>query len=395
MQSTWNSPPKLMRSGSVASVLIEKSIAPPLSILRPTKPTSSATFPVYPDLEASLAEAEQQTDPTVAHTLAVAAGYAYSDATTMSMMLARMGLRDNHCLQVTMTVDAMFIRSTAYLIQSSDGSVVILAYRGTEATNLINWLTDADVHPDKIAFLFPPDATNAGPWSSPPDAEAAQAQAYAVHAGFYRNVRATRFEVIAALKRALDGRSVLDDDEASPMPPMDKPMTTLYLTGHSLGGAMAALMAVMLSVEPEYIERFATVFKGASTYGAPMVGSPEFANACSARTFLDQNVVRYVYRKDVVPHLPPRESDDFQHFGREYRYDRAWKDTSDKPITQMGDLLGLIEAPLGFVASKFRLLRGIPFRFSLNDHGPQHYISAITPINKPNEFGDAYLIPAR
>src|SRR6478672_1369594 len=36
------------------------------------------------------------------------------------------------------------------------------------------------------------------------------------------------------------------------MPPMDKPMTTLYLSGHSLGGAMAALMAVMLSVEPEY-----------------------------------------------------------------------------------------------------------------------------------------------
>jgi len=292
-------------------------------------------------------------------------------------------------------VDAMFIRSTAYLIQSSDGSVVILAYRGTEATNLINWLTDADVHPDKIAFLFPPDATNAGPWSSPPDAEAAQAQAYAVHAGFYRNVRATRFEVIAALKRALDGRSVLDDDEASPMPPMDRPMTTLYLTGHSLGGAMAALMAVMLSVEPDYIERFARMFKGASTFGAPMVGSPEFANACAANTFLDRNVVRYVYRKDLVPHLPPSDSDAFQHFGREYRYDRAWKETSDKPIEQLGDLVGLIEAPLGFVASKFRLLRGIPFRYSLNDHGPQHYISAITPKNKPNEFGDAYLIPAR
>jgi hypothetical protein len=229
----------------------------------------------------------------------------------------------------------------------------------------------------------------------PPDAGAVPAKSYAVHAGFYRNVRATRFEVIAALMRALDRRSVLDDDRGSPMPPMEKPMTTLYLTGHSLGGAMAALMAVMLSVEPDYIERFAPIFKGASTYGAPMVGSPEFANACAASTFLDRNVVRYVYRKDLVPHLPPSESDDFQHFGREYRYDCAWKDTSDKPITQMGDLLGLIEAPLGFVASKFRLLRGIPFRFSLNDHGPQHYISAITPPKVPNEFGDAYLIPAR
>jgi hypothetical protein len=119
------------------------------------------------------------------------------------------------------------------------------------------------------------------------------------------------------------------------MPPMDKPMTTLYLTGHSLGGAMAAFIAVMMSVESDYIERFAPVFKDASTYGAPMVGSPEFADACSAHTFLDQNVVRYVYRKDLVPHLPPSDSDDFQPFGREYRDERAWKDTSDRPITQL------------------------------------------------------------
>src|SRR6478609_2007851 len=117
-------------------MLIEKSMAPTLSTLRPTKPTSSATFPVYHNLEALLAEEEQQPDQqppaTVAHTLAVAAGYAYSDAATVSMMLARMGLQDNHCLQVDMSVDAMFIRSTAFLIQSSDGSVVILAYRGTD-----------------------------------------------------------------------------------------------------------------------------------------------------------------------------------------------------------------------------------------------------------------------
>ena len=382
-------------------MLIEKSIAPPLSTLRPTKPTSSATFPVYHDLEALLAEAEQQPDrqppATVAHTLAVAAGYAYSDAATVSMMLARMGLQDNHCLQVDMSVDAMFIRSTAYLIQSSDGSVVILAYRGTEPTNLVNWLTDADVHPDKIAFPIPRGANAADPAKSslPPDAQTVPAEGYAVHAGFYRNVRATRFAVIAGLERALNRRSVLDDDSGSPMPPMEKPMTTLYLSGHSLGGAMAALMAVMLSVEPQYKKLFAPIFKGACTYGAPMVGSPQFANACAENTFLDRNVVRYVYRKDLVPHLPPSDSDDFQHFGREYRYDRAWKDTSDEPITQMGDLLGLIEAPLGFVASKFRLLRGLPFRFSLNDHGPQHYISAITPKDKPNEFGDAYLIPAK
>ena len=43
------------------------------------------------------AAARAATPATVAHTLAVAAGYAYSDAATVSMMLARMGLQDNHC----------------------------------------------------------------------------------------------------------------------------------------------------------------------------------------------------------------------------------------------------------------------------------------------------------
>ncbi|GAA4473716.1 hypothetical protein GCM10023094_07900 [Rhodococcus olei] len=45
------------------------------------------------------------------------------------------------------------------------------------------------------------------------------------------------------------------------------------------------------------------------------------------------------------------------------------------------------------VTSKFRLLRGLPFRFSLGDHGPQHYIAALTPRGIANEFGDAPLIP--
>jgi hypothetical protein len=79
---------------------------------------------------------------------------------------------------VAQYVDALFICSTSYLVQSADGRVVILAYRGTEPANGINWLTDADVHPDKIAIPF----SNGD-------------RSYAVHEGFYRNVRATRYAV--------------------------------------------------------------------------------------------------------------------------------------------------------------------------------------------------------
>jgi len=366
-----------------AFVFIEKAIAPPYTTLRPLKPRRTGTFPVYDDLAARLCDVEKTPDPTLAHVLATAAGYAYSDAETVSMMLARMGLESNHCLKVAMAVDAMFIESTAYLIQSQDGSVVILAYRGTQPANLINWLTDADVHPDQIAFPFP-------------DTD----DTFAVHAGFYRNVRATRYAVISALKRALQGRSVLDDGDGLASLPdggaMPGPMRALYLTGHSLGGAMAALMSVMLATEPEYVDEFGDVFRGAYTFGQPMVGAPAFAAQCDEHELLADNVLRYVYRRDPVPHLPPKDSDRFQHFGREFTYGGAfpWAETTDHPADQMGFVVELLGAAFGFVAGQLKALRGLPLQFSFNDHGPQHYVSALTPPGTPNEFGDAHLIPS-
>ena len=356
-------------------MLIDKAIAPPYSTLRPLKPERSATFPVYADLAATLGQlaAGSNPDATVAHVLATAAGYAYSDAETVAMMMARIGLEENHCLRVAQTVDAMFIESTAYLVQSSDGSVVILAYRGTQPANVISWLTDADVHPDQIAFPFPDND-----------------EQFAIHAGFYRNVRATRFAVLTALVRALEGTSVLGDDGGQ----MPGPMRALYVTGHSLGGAMAALMAVMLAVEPEYVEKFGAVFRGAYTFGQPMVGSPEFAAQCDKHAFLADNVLRYVYRRDPVPHLPPRDADRFQHFGREYTYDGAfpWPETTSDPAEQLGLAIELLGASFAFVARQFRLLRRLPLQFSFSDHGPQHYVSALTPPGVPNEFGDAQVI---
>jgi hypothetical protein len=363
-------------------VLIDKAIAPPYSTLRPLKPKVSATFPVYHDLAATVCKVAENPDPTVGHVLATAAGYAYSDAETVSMMMARMGLEANHCLKIAQTVDAMFIESTAYLIQSEDGSVVILAYRGTQPANLVNWLTDTDVRPDRIALAFP--GTD---------------ETFDIHAGFYRNVRATRFPVVSALQRALKGRSVLaDHDGTSSLPnggAMPGPMKALYVTGHSLGGAMAALMSVMLATEPEYVEAFGEVFRGAYTFGQPMVGAPGFARQCDEHEFLSDNVLRYLYRRDPVPHLPPKDSDRFRHFGRQFSYDGTfpWPETTDHPADQMGFVVELVGAAFGFVADQLKVLRGLPLQFSFSDHGPQHYVSALTPPGTPNEFGDAQISP--
>jgi hypothetical protein len=353
---------------------VDKEIGPSLDELRPVKTTRTATFPVHADLVSVLADTKTHPDETVASVLAVLAGYAYSESGTVPVMMARMGLAENHCLTVAEDVDAMLIKSTAFLVQSRDGRVALLGYRGTEPANSINWLTDLDVSPERVAFF---------PGTRPP-AE--------VHAGFYRNVRATRFELAAALRRALAGRSVLDDGRPTPwsLPNdgrMEHPLEALYLAGHSLGGAMASLMAVMMVTDEDYRSEFYERLRAVYTYGQPMIGSPGLASACEKDAFLSRNVIRYVYRHDVVPHLPPWLSGDFAHFGREYRFNGTWQETK-RPSRQVRNVVGLLGALTEFLAGMHRGLRNIPFQHSATDHYPHRYIAALTPPGKPTEFGD-------
>ncbi|HEX6887192.1 MAG TPA: lipase family protein [Candidatus Nanopelagicales bacterium] len=344
--------------------LVEESVAPSLATLRPLRPEVTPGFPVYPDLVERLLASPDGADPAVMHALAVCAGYAYAGPDVVTMMMARMGLTGNRCRTIAMAVDPMFIRSTAHVVQSEDGRVVIVCYRGTEPMSLVNWLTDADVYPDRVRLPLP--ATD---------------EEFTVHAGFYRNVRATRFEVLSALERAGAGASVTVDAA-----PVAHPMQLLLLAGHSLGGAMASLLAIMLRTNPHFAG-LAQPMGVVATFGQPMVASPELAAACQADAFLASRVVRHVYIDDVVPHLPPRDSGPFAHVGVERRYDgQQW--SMAEPTRQLGNLVGLLETPLSFLSRRIEVLRRVPFRHSIDDHLPHHYITALTPPGVPSEFGD-------
>lgn len=316
-------------------------------------------FPVYdklvPDLLAAHAGNRVDRDTTVAHVLGAAAGYSYSDIETLATIMSRLGLEDNSCVRVEQTVDAMFIFSTAYLVQSRCGRVVILGYRGTEPESLGNWLTDADVGSASLAL---------------------GGGTLVVHSGFYRNVRATKWAIINELNHALRGRSL-----SNPTKNLKYPMQALYVTGHSLGGAMAALFS--LSLAGNTGERaIADKLRAVYTFGQPMaVGEPlpEFARAVA------QKVFRHVNARDPVPALPPLAWGRFAHFGHEFRFTNGGWKASDKPVAQ---LKGLGEIPRSLLAFFASAKRRDASRYSMNDHGPQHYISALRPRGQVTEFGD-------
>ena len=351
---------------------IDHVTAPSYELLRPFKPRTSGTFPVYPDLVDRLVNAAGHPDDDLAFVTAVCSSYAYGDAATLAMMMARLGLEQNNCLMVAEEVDVLVLTSTSYVIQSRDGRVVILCYRGTPPTSLITWLTDLEVAPVRIKI---PLSTNSR-----------QHHEYDVHGGFYRNVRSTRPFVLDALKRAIEGRCVHRDGGN-----LEHELEALYITGHSLGGASAAMLTAMLLSDKAY-KPIVPKLKAVYTFGAPMIGSPEFAQACNEVEFLRERVIRYIYADDVVPQVPPTESGPFAHYGQQYRYkpagDRGRWHHDDKPCKQTSNLVGVFTTPLSFLAKAFTLTRRIPFHTSINDHLPQYYIDALTPTRVRSEFGD-------
>jgi hypothetical protein len=319
----------------------------------------SHPFPVYnnlvPDFLAAHERGRDDRDATVAHVLATAAGYSYSDINTMAMIMSRLGLENNSCVCMEQTVDAMYIFSTAYLVQSRCGRVVILSYRGTEPTTLGNWLADADVGSASLKL---------------------GGELLKVHSGFYRNFRATQWGILNELHLALQGRSLLN-----PKINLEYPMQALYVTGHSLGGAMAVLFSLSVAGNAEQ-HSITDKLRAVYTFGQPLTAGeplPEIASVVA------QKVFRHINARDPVPALPPLAWGRFTHFGHEYRFsDGEWK-SSDKPVAQ---LEGIREIPSSLMALFATAKRRNASRFSMTEHGPHQYISALRPKGRVTEFGD-------
>ena len=139
---------------------------------------------------------------------------------------------------------------------------VVLAFRGTRSDQLSDWMTDADINQESFNSLYP--APDVG----------------FVHSGF-GNLLLDGWDEIYATADAFQ-------QEGQP----------LWITGHSLGGALAVVAAAAFTFakrEP---------VNGLYTFGQPRVGDPIFCSQCD-RNFHDC-MFRFVNNEDIVTRVPPR-----------------------------------------------------------------------------------------
>lgn len=121
----------------------------------------------------------------------------------------------------------------------------------------------------------------------------------------------------------------------------DHPATSVTVTGHSLGGALATLCAVDLQYN------FTNKFEiEVYTFGAPRVGNSGFRESFNRRV---PNSYRFVYGMDVVPSFP-RPWQGYRHVDQEYRLGPRFS--------------------LNIVSARFQ------------DHNIEHYIAALKALSR-------------
>lgn len=155
---------------------------------------------------------------------------------------------------------------------SATHHAVIVAFRGS--MDVVNWIDNMTFVKKKGYAKFPQ---------------------VRVHEGFYWAYQSVEAQVLAATRTML----------------AQHPEAKLWITGHSLGGAVAALCAFEMQLLQDI--PVDVVY----TFGEPRVGNLDFAKLLNGAI---SRVYRVTHHRDIVPHLPPRWLG-FVHSTQEIYYD--------------------------------------------------------------------------
>ncbi|KAI5650685.1 hypothetical protein M9H77_36690 [Catharanthus roseus] len=145
---------------------------------------------------------------------------------------------------------------------AKDLDAIVIAFRGTQENSIQNWVED--LHWKQLDLNYPgiDDAM--------------------VHHGFYSAYHNTSLRP-AVLDAVAEAKKLYGD-------------LKIMVTGHSMGGAMAAFCGLDLTVNAGAKE------VQVMTFGQPRIGNAAFVSYYSS---LVPNTIRVTHEHDIVPHLPP------------------------------------------------------------------------------------------
>ncbi len=239
--------------------------------------------------------------------LAMSSQLAYEDAATIDATSKTWGFTRSDFIASPPEVEW-----DTQVFVASNADAVLIAFRGTQPDHIQDWITDADA---VMAH------TEVGP----------------VHYGFW-----------AALQSVWE---TLEQTIAS----HQKNAQSLWVTGHSLGAALATLAVARLRLSLKPIHSL-------YTYGSPRVGSLEFTDRFDGD--FGEFTFRYVNNSDVVTRVPTREMG-YSHVGTSLTFDASGNVHADMHF--WNKFLESMKGDLNeFLHGKFAVF---------NDHAIKNYIA--------------------
>lgn len=253
--------------------------------------------------------------PTLAYWMAEAAELAYQTPAEIERTARAWGFDRVRHHEGSFTPPFPLEDTQAFTMASDQ--MIITGFRGTEVNEIQDWLCDATTPP----------------WPGP-------AGKGFVHYGFAEALDSIEPQVRAAITE------FHDNDQ------------TIWFTGHSLGGALAALAAMSL-----HFEEPSLLADGVYTFGQPRVCDRLLATAHD-EVFLDRTH-RFVNNNDIVPQVPPEPV--FRHV-KALRY----IDSNGKLRDGMPVLGGLVDRAKGLTEDVFA-----PTSDGVRDHLIRNYVRAL------------------
>jgi triacylglycerol lipase len=263
--------------------------------------------------------------------------YETADRAKVAEVLANWALAEVTLLKSPVSGPLRLVDSRGLVARGWGGTIV--AFAGTDPVVPANWLTNFRSLP------------------SPDD----------IHSGFEDAVKSVWPEVRSAVLEQKWGHQ------------------PLFLTGHSLGGALAVVAAKLLR------EDGSANVGGVYTFGMPRCGGQRFADQYDRD--LGPRTYRFVHGDDIVPTVPPMNLG-FRHVGCLLRcaHGKAF-DPNSKPVAGPDDGASFAGTVLQGIRDAFQTLRtaavpaatqpgllGEAYRFlppGIGDHVPSRYLSAL------------------